>query len=90
MIITIYADSTEIFTEEFCNKNNLINVEIETYYVKQFFKDEILESFQSDDKDISEDELFEKWFNEYTADDTTELWEWCNRYGIDCRIDRIL
>ena len=89
MIMTIYADSTSIFTEEFINENgNLLDVEIEDSYVKQFFEREILEIFRSDDG-TSDEALFEDWLHEYTADDTAELWEWCNRYGIDCKIDRI-
>jgi len=91
MLMTIYADSTGLFTDEFEDKiSNLIEVEIEECYVKQYFKHEILEIFKPDkDENVSDDGLFEEWLDEYHADETRDLWEWCNRYGIDCKISHI-
>ena len=88
MIVTIYADSTGVFTEDFTNGvTNLINVEVAESDVRQFYEEEV---YEADDDVYPTDEDFDVWINEYTADDTTELWEWCERYGVECRINEIL
>ena len=89
MTVAIYTDSTRLFTDEFIERNgNLCYVDISDFYLEKFFEDEILSSFRPDvDEGVSIKGLFEEWLDEYTADDTTELWEWCNRYGVECYID---
>lgn len=91
MIVTIYTDSTNLVTEEFINEHgNLLEVEVDRFSLFDYFKDEIMNEFHIyQDKERDEFELFQEWLNEYTADDTDDLWEWCERYGIECRIDRI-
>ena len=81
MRVIIYADSTGLFTDDFIDEHsNLCYVEINELNLKDYFNEEIRPILINN---IS----FDEWLNEYTADDTTDLWEWCNRFGIECRID---
>ena len=76
MRITMYADSTGLFTDEFCDWiTNLIEVEVSRECVEKYWRE------------YSEvDEPFEKWLEEYTADNTTELMDFADRYGYECKI----
>lgn len=78
MKITVYADSTQMFTEEFCNRNNLINIEVDKHTVEEYYKQGMYGI------------PFEEWLNEYTADDTEGLWIYATYTAADPRIDEIL
>lgn len=75
LLICIYADETQVFTDDFCNMNNLIYVEIPRDIVFGFFKENVLADFRTEE-DLSDEALFEDWLLEYTADDTIGLWQY--------------
>ena len=83
MIITVYADSTGLFTEEFCNRNNLINIEVSRQTVFEFYRHEY-------NPEAAPEYHFENWLDEYTADDTTELWDYATREGDSPKVSEIL
>lgn len=90
IIMTIYADDTDLFTEAFCNRHNLINIEVNKHVVFKFFRHNILKDFRTEtDSNVSDEGVFEEWLDEYTADDTQGLWEYAKEHGVDPKIDRI-
>ncbi len=42
----------------------------------KYFKECILPNFRGDDKNVSDEGLMQKWLDEYTPDDTTNLYDW--------------
>ena len=90
MNVCIYADSTDIFSEEFCNIDNLIEIEVENELLFEYFRQHCLEDFRSEDdikQGLSERAVYEEWLDEYTADDTDELWEFLMRNGKRPKLD---
>ena len=84
MMIDVYADSTGLFTEDLLNRmdSNMIAVEVDDEIVHKFFIEECLEDFRPDvDEGVSDDGLFEEWLDEYTCDDTEELYEYACEKG---------
>lgn len=77
MIVSIYADETKLFTDDFININNIIYVEVPDRIVFDFFKKNILDDFRSEtdtEEGLSDYAIFEDWLDEYTCDDTVGLW----------------
>lgn len=91
IIMTIYADDTDLFTEDFCNRHNLINIEVNKHVVFNFFRHNILKDFRTEtDSDISDEGVFEEWLDEYTADDTEGLWWYAKRMDENLKVDSII
>lgn len=91
IIMTIYADDTDLFTEDFCNRHNLINIEVNKHVVFNFFRHNILKDFRTEtDSDVSDEGVFEEWLDEYTADDTEGLWWYAKRMDENLKVDSII
>ena len=71
-MVCIYADTTQgLFTEEECELDNLVYV---------WFPSEIVRAFY--EEMVDHNGTFEEWYNEeYTADDTCELYDYAKRNG---------
>ena len=91
MIMTVYADDTNLFTKEFCEQHNLVDIDLPRYTVRRYFDDCILEGFRTDTDDgVTDDGVFEEWLHEYTADDTVGLWGFARRLGSRPKVNNIL
>ncbi len=91
IIMTIYADDTDLFTEAFCNRHNLINIEVNKYVVFNFFRHNILKEFRTEtNSNVPDEGVFEEWLDEYTADDTEGLWWYAKRMDKNLKVDSII
>lgn len=70
--ICVYCSSTDLFLEEEIDSENLTDLSFPAYIVKAYY--------MLDTKDDSE-AGFQKWLNEYTADDTDSLYFFAKNYG---------
>lgn len=67
--VTVYCDSTGLYTEEECNENNLCDIYFPEDIVYEWFIQNQI------NRDIDYDLDFWTWYNdEYTADDTDGLY----------------
>lgn len=79
--MTVFCDSTELFTEDECNVDNLAYINFPRNIVQKYF-DELciggrLDGLQINGHDIT----FEEWLEEYTADDTDDLYDFAIAEG---------
>ena len=75
--MSIYAEQIENFKNHI-EDDNLVEITVKKDVVFEWFKENILESFRSDEKnpDITDMGFFEEWLDEYTADATVGLYEY--------------
>ena len=72
MEICVYCSSTDLYTQEEIDSENLTYLEFPDYIVRAFY--------MLDCRDASE-EGFKKWLSEYTADDTDGLYFFAKTHG---------
>ena len=75
LYMTIYCDSTGLFSESECNVDNLTEMIFPEEIVRKWFDD------QQEKEYIWTGYEFENWMNEYTADDTDGLYEFAIKNG---------
>lgn len=86
--VTVYADSTGLFSEDECNYDNLCEVCFPEEIVIEWYN----ENKNACDEDTSRDLrklisecTYEDWINDvYTADGTDGLYEFALKRGFDC------
>ena len=83
--VCVYADSTNLFTEEDCNTDNLVALKFPERIVKDWYEkheSEFVECTANELKKPKSECTFEDWFNEvYTADDTDGLFNFSIEHG---------
>ena len=84
MEMALYCDSTDLYTEEECNIDNITYLDFPKELVKQYFMDQCLKYFRNDE-DISDDAFYEDWLLEYTCDDTDGLYWYAKEHGYGAR-----
>ena len=72
--MTVYCDSTRLFTEEECETENLTDLYFPEYLVRAFY--------MVNHKDTTR-EGYETWRTEYTAGDTEDLCDFCRIHGFE-------
>lgn len=82
MKVTVYKDTTELFTQEEIAIDNVVDLEFPDEIVRGYFNEYILDSFRTDES-ISTDAFFEDWLEEYTADDTIDLVDYARVKGFE-------
>lgn len=82
MLVTIYKDTTDLFTQEEISIDNIAELEFPDEIVRKYFDTYILDSFRTDEN-ISGDAFFEDWLEEYTADDTIDLVDYARAKGFE-------
>ncbi|MBQ6416372.1 MAG: hypothetical protein IJJ65_09005, partial [Butyrivibrio sp.] len=70
--ITVYRDTVE---PELHGDDNLTELEVSKPLFMEYFRERILPSFKGDDDTVSEEGMLQEWLDEYTADDTTDLYD---------------
>lgn len=84
--VCIYADTTGLFSEAECNRNNLVDMYFPLWVIKEWYDtDEDGFKFETaDELDKSLEECtFEDWFNNvYTAEDTDGLYDFAIQNGV--------
>lgn len=68
--VTVYCDSTDLFTEEECEKENLCELTFPRYIVESYARRYMPESMDLDN-----------WLEEYTADEAEDLYWYAVRLG---------
>ncbi len=71
MNMTVYRDSTDLFADKECDEDNLITLEFPTPLVKEYF-DTLNENGSGS---------FEDWIADYSADDTSSLYDFARSKG---------
>ena len=94
--VDIYADSTCLFTDEFCDDvSNVITVQVEREVVFEFFKEFVKEDLKDEDwtdNNWDDEKFFEEWLTGYYTCDDFEpegFYDWCVKKGSDIRIHGI-
>lgn len=86
MIVTVYADDTGLFTEEECNFNNMVDLVVPGWVVKEWYEKHIddLKTDTMTELGVSEeDATFDRWVNEVcTCDDFLGFYSFCKKMGI--------
>ena len=84
--VTVYADNTELFTEQECECCNMVDLIVPYWIVKEWYMTNEKENKETtmDELRISEEEAtFEKWFSSvYTCDDFDGFYDYCIIKGI--------
>ena len=75
--MTVYCDTTGQYSEKEVNEDNITEMEFPKYIVKEYFE-------KVADADC-EYESFEEWLDDYTADDTEELYEFAEARGFKAK-----
>ena len=84
MKMTVYCDSTGLFSEEECNSDNLTEMVFPDEIVRKWFDKNIKEEYKNEYPDLT----FEYWVNElYTADETDGLYDFCILAGEEPMFD---
>ena len=82
--MTIYCDTTGLFTEEECNQENLCEMDFPEKLVRGWYESR-KEEFDADiDVEWSigkKEHTFENWLDSYTADGTDGLYDFCAARG---------
>ena len=80
--VTLSVFKDEVFSGH-TDDDNLIDITVTKDCLFNWFKENILESFKGDDKEVSDNGLLEEWLDEYTADDASGLYAYAVRnYGL--------
>ena len=70
--ITVYR---ETISHDLAGDDNLETLIVKRDMLMKYFKERILPDFRGDDKTVSDEGLLQEWLDEYTADDTTDLYD---------------
>ena len=70
--ITVYR---ETISSDLAGDDNLGTLIIKKDMLMKYFKERILPDFRGDDKTVSDEGLLREWLDEYTADETTDLYD---------------
>ncbi len=70
--ITVFRDTVD---PNFHGDDNLGTLIIKKDILMKYFKERILPDFRGDDKTVSDEGLLQEWLDEYTADATTDLYD---------------
>lgn len=70
--ITVYR---ETISSDLAGDDNLGTLIIKKDMLMKYFKERILPDFRGDDKTVSDEGLLQEWLDEYTADETTDLYD---------------
>ena len=73
--VLIYRDSTGLYTEEECDRENLMYIGLPEGIVRQWF---------SESRISEEYDSFEEWLHSYTADSTDGLYYYAMSHGSYC------
>ena len=85
MIISVYKDTTGLFTEEEILEDNIADLEFPKEIVKRYFMEKCLEDFRGDNNAVSDEGLYQEWLDEYTCDDTEELVLFAKENGFEVK-----
>lgn len=92
--VDIYADSTGLFTDWFCNyTTNIVVARVERKVLFEYFKEYVEQDFRDEDEidgNWDDKKLFDEWItNYYTCDDVDTLYDWCLEQNKEILIDGI-
>lgn len=78
MLIDVYADSMNLFTEEFLNSmdSNIVTIDVPENIMMGWYKEKVLAKYYSSYKEEEVDDLFSNWLDIYTCDDTEDLYDY--------------
>ena len=85
--ITVYCSSTDLFTEEECDQENLTEFQfprniVEDYYREYVKSDPVPFCSVEQCEEAEEADTFEHWLNNYTADETEGLYSYAVSRGV--------
>ncbi len=86
MPVTIFRDSTDLYTEDEIEEDNLITVEVPSAIIVDYFREYILDNtpycdIKQCEEVAKKDPTFDEWYNSYTADETTDLYRFAKERG---------
>lgn len=64
--VCVFCDTTPLYTEEECDRDNLCSLQFPKHIVREWY---------------GESTGFEKWLEKYTADETVGLYDFAKQYG---------
>ncbi len=70
--ITVFRDT---ISRDLAGDDNLGTLIVKKDMLMKYFKERILPDFKGDDDTVSDEGLLQKWLDEYTADSTTDLYD---------------
>ena len=79
--VSVYKDTTGLFTEEEILEDNIMDIELPEGIVKRYFIECCLEDFRSKNDTVSEDELYQEWMGVNICDDMDGLVEFARKNG---------
>lgn len=80
MFISIYRDSTGRFTQEECDENNVFDTCVSYKNLHDYFMEKVRDNLKADE-DTSDARLFVDWIDNYTLDETEDLYDYCLNRG---------
>ncbi len=83
--VCVYTDTLGVFSEEGLNQlgDNMIYIKVPKGKLYEYFIDTCLECFRDEvDEGISDYGVFEEWLDEYTCDDTIDLYKWMSEHNM--------
>lgn len=85
VLMTIYRDSTGLFTSEECDQDNEFNTYVPYNVLFEYFMDNVKGNFPAADphEGITDEGLFDEWLDEYTMDATNDLYDYCKAKGVE-------
>ena len=85
ILMTIYRDSTGLFTRQECDLDNEFDTYVPYDTMFEYFIEKVKDNFPAADpkEGVTDKGLFEEWLDEYTMDATMDLYDYCKDKGIE-------